>query len=645
MLLVEGPPGAGRSRLLDTMAEDAREEGAEVAITAGTDLRRGVPFGLARQLLTPLVRARGDAAFAGPAAMARPLFDDVLGRPSDGAAESFVEGLIGLVWNLTSEKRPLLVFVDDAQWADDGSLRFIAHLAATGRRLPAGLVIAIREGEPGSPEAVFEHIRELTYAHAIHPAPLTLASAQELVKSELPGAGSGLGVVIAMRSGGNPFLLRELLDAAAAEPAPDAYDIATVVPEAVMASTQGRLGRLSGAARELAMAVAVLEEAPLRRAAALAGLAPDHAEQAADELVATWMLAPEEPLRFEHPLVGEAARASLAPFARARMHRTAAGLLAADGAGPDAVAGQLLRARPDADEWVLGVLRDAAGLATRGGQPERAAQLLDRALAEPPPAEARGELLLELARAEATAGAPTAADRFAEALERLGPGPGRVLAWHALSRVFGVRNEPSRAAEAAERGLEEVDAADPRRDLLLADRLAADALAPSLVERSEAELERLAQAARDGSPPAHPALKVPLTSYLARRGRDVALVADLARAAVAEDPLVDPDARGLAAGELAGALLMVDELELAADLLEAAIERARELGDPVAEAGLRCLSAAVAMHQGRITYAEEALASVTRSGVHGWERYAGLAALVGVRTALARDDLDAAEEA
>ncbi|HEY0411296.1 MAG TPA: helix-turn-helix transcriptional regulator, partial [Candidatus Dormibacteraeota bacterium] len=225
------------------------------------------------------------------------------------------------------------------------------------------------------------------------------------------------------------------------------------------------------------------------------------------------------------------------------------------------------------------------------------------------------------------------------------PGPSRALAWHVLSRVLGVRNQAGRAAEAAARGLGELDPADPRRDILVADRLSAEAVAPRLVERAQDELERLAEATRDGTPPAHPALKVPLMAYLARRGRDLALVPDLARAAVADDPLVDPDARGLAAGEVAGALIMVDELDLADDLLEAALTRARELGDPVAEAVLRCFSAAVAMHRGRITYAEEMLASVTAIQAEGWDRYAGLAALVGVRTALARRDVQAAEYA
>src|ERR1700759_2602545 len=96
--------------------------------------------------------------------------------------------------------------------------------------------------------------------------------------------------------------------------------------------------------------------------------------------------------------------AVLASGERDRAHRHAARLLHADMAPPGQVAAHLVRVRPAGDDWVLARLRAAARAALDTGPPQPAADLLDRALAEPPLPGQRAGVLREAARAQVTAG-------------------------------------------------------------------------------------------------------------------------------------------------------------------------------------------------------------------------------------------------
>ncbi len=200
----------------------------------------------------------------------------------------------------------------------------------------------------------------------------------------------------------------------------------------------------------------MLDEAPLRLAAALAGLAPRAADRAADELIARHVLVAGEPLRFEQPLVGEALSATIAPFELAARHRRAAELLAGDHADPERIAAHLLRARPAGEEWVCGALRRAARAAMGRGAPVVAAELLERALAEPPVSDERGSLLLELASARAAAGRPEAIETFEQALARVTDPARRADAWLGLSRLLYAYGEFAGAATAGARGRAEL---------------------------------------------------------------------------------------------------------------------------------------------------------------------------------------------
>ena len=99
-------------------------------------------------------------------------------------------------------------------------------------------------------------------------------------------------------------------------------------------------------------------------------------------------------------------------------HRAAARLLYADQSPAGRVAAHLLRVRPAEDEWVLARLQEAAQEAMESGAPKTAADLLNRALSEPPCSARRIGLLRQAALAEASAGQEAAFAHLDEALRR-----------------------------------------------------------------------------------------------------------------------------------------------------------------------------------------------------------------------------------
>src|SRR5207302_845892 len=78
----------------------------------------------------------------------------------------------------------------------------------------------------------------------------------------------------------------------------------------------------------------------------------------------------------------------------------------AEGESAERVAAHLLRGRAEGNPWVVGRLRAAAREAQVRGAPHSAVGYLERALAEPPGPDLRGEVLAELGAAEATIGSP-----------------------------------------------------------------------------------------------------------------------------------------------------------------------------------------------------------------------------------------------
>ena len=216
-----------------------------------------------------------------------------------------------------------------------------------------------------------------------------------MVRTRLgPGADEAFCLACHTTTGGNPLLLRQLLTALEAERVePDeahADVVRAIGSRAIAASVVRRLSRLPAGAGALGRAVAVLGDgAELAPAAALAELAEPDAAAAAALLSRAEILRAETPLAFVHPLVRDAVYRDIPPGERELAHERAARLLRDAAAPADQIAGHLLLAPRRGEPWVAETLLRTAARRCAAARRIRAVAHLRRALAEPPPDEAR----------------------------------------------------------------------------------------------------------------------------------------------------------------------------------------------------------------------------------------------------------------
>ncbi|HEX8104966.1 MAG TPA: AAA family ATPase, partial [Solirubrobacteraceae bacterium] len=415
--VLEGQAGVGKTELLRAAAELGQDAGMSVLRARGSELDRDFGFGVVRQLFAREVMATPEL-LAGGAELAGPAL-----APGEGGSSadlvSSLEALHWLVVNL-SARRPVLLLADDVHWADRPSLRWLVFLAERIEDVPVLLVAATRPAEPGADQELLDALATAPAARALRPAPLSEAATAALVRRHLPEAEDGFAAACHQATGGNPFLLGELLREAIAEGrtgvAAEAADVHQFGAERVGRAIRRRLRLQPPAALTLARAVAVLGRgASLAEAAALAGLEAAEAARASDALAAVDLLAAGGALDFVHPLVRSAVYEQIAPREREALHLAAAELLRGRGAESERVATHLLRV-PAAPEHVA-ALRAAAREALGRGATEAAALYLRRAIAGEPADEERATILHELARAEAAGLDQGFREQFTRALE------------------------------------------------------------------------------------------------------------------------------------------------------------------------------------------------------------------------------------
>src|SRR5438445_2865986 len=133
LLIVEGPPGAGKTRLLGAAAGAGHARGMGVLEARGTELERELGFGVVRSLLEGVLvqasAARRRSLLLGAAALAAPVLSPAgaAGQPAVPAEPAAVlHALFWLVSNL-ADRDPLMLVVDDAHSADGPSRSFLAY--------------------------------------------------------------------------------------------------------------------------------------------------------------------------------------------------------------------------------------------------------------------------------------------------------------------------------------------------------------------------------------------------------------------------------------------------------------------------------------------------------------------------------------
>jgi hypothetical protein len=301
-VIVEGAAGLGKSRLLEEARRQAPGLGVCSLSARATELEQGFPYGVMRQLferrLLEAGAAERDRWLAGAAALAADVLIAAPAQASRGATAGAPPGDPGYAWqhglywlasNLSADS-PLVLIVDDLQWCDAPSARALAFVARRLDGLPLGLILATRpldaELNPAAATLVADPDAEL-----LRPAPLTETAIAAMAADRLAGEPDD-SFVRACRdvTGGNPFLLGELLSEAAARglapAAAAAAEVGAMVPRGVANAVLLRLARLPPPAAALARALSTLGDgAHVRDAARLAGLAGAELETAMAALV------------------------------------------------------------------------------------------------------------------------------------------------------------------------------------------------------------------------------------------------------------------------------------------------------------------------------------------------------------------------
>lgn len=508
-MILEGEAGIGKTTLLDEAKRIARDAGMAVGDATAIPLEHEIPYGVVRQLLEPVLgdldAAARDVVLSGAARLAAGAvfpweLPEVGPQPVDDPRFPVVHGLFWVVANLAA-RAPLMLAVDDAQWCDAPSLRFLSYLANRVHDLAVVVVVAYRTGEATDVGVAFGDVAEKAGTVELRPEGLSVDGVAAMA-SELLGRAATAEFAAACHAatGGVPFLVHELLRAVDVEALVAASDAASLVdriaPDSIAAATTLRLSHLSPDAPRVARAVAVLgRHAGVRLVGRLADVPDEQLQASADELAAAGILAVGRPLAFAHPIVASTLYEAMPAGQRALAHGRAARLLAEEGADPADVAAHLTRCDPAADGWAVPVLRRAAAQANARGAPETAVVYLERALREATALDTRGEIFLDLGRAKTRLQDPSAVADLEEALRLAESDPERIDVICELVQIFvasGLWGEAVARTAWARETLDKVDPiASVRLETLLAGFAAFDPARSYWIDQERPRLERV----------------------------------------------------------------------------------------------------------------------------------------------------------
>ncbi len=408
-LLVSGDAGVGKTRLVEHACRAVADP--DLVVLTGACL----PMGAMTVPLMPLRTALRRL----PAGLRPPQLDG--GSGSDANVLLVVDAWLERL----CEVRPVVLVVDDVQWADPGSLDVLTYLLAGPADRRLAVLMTLRRGDAAAGPALqrwLADVRRMPCLTELALDPFDRDGTRAQLRAQL-GAAPHESLVsdVHARSGGNAYLSRLLVEDLPAE----ARHLGGDLPDDLRGAVLRPWHRLSAPARELVLAVAVGGEvasgAALRRAASLTGSTTEAATLLLREAVGAGVLdvTAEGGCWFHHPLQAEALESQLSSDERHQLHtafaraceedldRDEAPTTAAGLAALSAVAEHHARAGHlhEAYRWTSA----AADLAERLGDGPSALELLRRLLRmhadAGPVEESRRDLLDRVRVVAATEGA------------------------------------------------------------------------------------------------------------------------------------------------------------------------------------------------------------------------------------------------
>jgi DNA-binding CsgD family transcriptional regulator len=411
-VLIEGEPGIGKSTLVRAACAEAADRGCQVFWGAGDELGQALP-------LLPILdglRVRESSGHPRQETIVALLRGEVASGHGEDVPTALAEQLIALVSELSSA-RPMVLVVDDLQWADQASVTLWERLSRSARHLPLLLIGMMRPVPQREDLLALRHTADLAARFQLGALPEE--SVSELVETLAGGKPDEELMRLADGAAGNPLYLTELMDALARSSSLTVSDAGTAeltsgpAPGSLSAAIADRLRFVPSWVREVLGAAALLGvDFAVADLATVLGRGVADLVPALKEAQAAGVLTESgNGLGFRHPLIRAALYGEIAAPVRAAWHREAGWALADAGAPADRVARQLLQAiRGPADtaealdDWILHWLDRTAPLLV-GQAPGASAELLGFAVARAPADSPQHDSLLCL---------------FAEALYRVG---------------------------------------------------------------------------------------------------------------------------------------------------------------------------------------------------------------------------------
>ncbi|MFI1968794.1 AAA family ATPase [Streptomyces cinnamoneus] len=387
--LLNGSVAAGKTELLVRFTDQAAADGALVLDATGTHTERSWPFALARKLFdsSPLPPEARDEAVR--------WMDEAAAQTSAEARMRVLPALAGTVLRPAAD-RLVVVAVDDAHLGDPLSLQFLLCLARRARRARVLIVLTASERLSQDQLGLLAELLRQPNCHRLRLKPLSAEGAGRMLTEYADGpADDGLAAALYERTGGNPLLVRALLEDSAAPATGDAGLPHALRPgEAYAGAVAEILHRCGAEVTALARGTAVLGEAAAPELLGrLLGLAPTAVEGGNRDLTLGGLF---HDGRFRDATAAAAVLAGTPEQELAGLHHRAATLLRDDGASTYEVARHLVRTTAT-EPWAVPVLREAAEYALVDGDLRFARHCLALAQEVCPDGPGRVALKLRLA--------------------------------------------------------------------------------------------------------------------------------------------------------------------------------------------------------------------------------------------------------
>ena len=337
-LFIAGPGGVGKTRVATTLAEraaGAKKTRWHVAVGRVYAVETGVPFAVFSDALLPLLRGITPAALTvltrGSGSWLTSICPAFTPDGSTGAEDAAADAKARLFWSFAqfltrfTAKEPLLLVLDNLQWADGASLELLHFVGRQLGRERIGIICTYNETELEQNPALLateQSLLSLGVARLLRLEPLSHEETERLVCETFrvdPATARRFVARLYSWTRGHPFFIEETLKALVESGRLHEHDgrwqgwevEVLDLPRSVRAAVAARMDRLSPPVRTLATVAAVVgTRVGYEVLRAVSGLPEEQVLEAVDELRRHGILVESAAERgvsyeFSHPMLPE----------------------------------------------------------------------------------------------------------------------------------------------------------------------------------------------------------------------------------------------------------------------------------------------------------------------------------------------------